>query len=40
MAKDVVVVLDYIGWKEGRGIHIVGISLGMLHAELSSPQFS
>ena len=29
MAGDVVVLLDYIGWKEERGVHVVGISLGM-----------
>lgn len=34
MARDVVVLLDYIGWKEIRGIHVVGISLGMFLAEL------
>jgi len=37
MARDVVVLLDYIGWKEGRGIHIVGVSLGgMIAQELST----
>ena len=30
MARDVVVLLDYIGWKEERGVHVVGISLGAL----------
>ena len=28
MAEDVITLLDYIGWKEERGIHIVGTSLG------------
>ncbi|KAF9792418.1 alpha/beta-hydrolase [Thelephora terrestris] len=37
MARDVVVLLDYIGWKEGRGVHVVGISLGgMIAQELST----
>jgi len=37
MAEDVVVLLDYIGWKEERGIHIVGVSLGgMIAQELST----
>jgi len=35
MAGDVVVLLDYIGWKEERGIHVVGISLGMVYPEMS-----
>ena len=29
MAGDVAVLLDYIGWKEERGVHVVGVSLGM-----------
>jgi len=37
MAGDVVVLLDYIGWKEGRGIHVVGVSLGgMIAQELAT----
>ena len=35
MARDVVALLDYVGWKEGRGIHVVGVSLGMPLAEVS-----
>lgn len=30
MAEDAVVLLDYIGWKEERGVHVVGVSMGML----------
>jgi pimeloyl-ACP methyl ester carboxylesterase len=30
MARDVVALLDYIGWEEQRDIHVVGASLGML----------
>ncbi|KAF9653124.1 alpha/beta-hydrolase [Thelephora ganbajun] len=37
MARDVVVLLDYIGWKGERGVHVVGISLGgMIAQELST----
>jgi len=36
MAGDVVVLLDYIGWKEQRGIHVVGVSLGMALPWISS----
>ncbi|KAK0502851.1 Alpha/Beta hydrolase protein [Armillaria luteobubalina] len=28
MAEDLIVLLDYIGWKEPRGLHIISISLG------------
>lgn len=35
MARDVVVLLDYVGWREERGIHIVGVSLGTLHVGLA-----
>jgi len=40
MAKDVAVLLDYIGWKEQGDIHVVGISLGMLLPIMSSFWFS
>ncbi|CDO70743.1 hypothetical protein BN946_scf184798.g58 [Trametes cinnabarina] len=33
MADDVVVLLDYIGWKEPRQIHVVGVSLGGMIAQ-------
>jgi len=37
MAGDVVVLLDYIGWKEERDVHVVGISLGgMIAQELAT----
>jgi len=37
MAGDVVVLLNYIDWKEERGVHIVGISMGgMIAQELST----
>jgi len=35
MAGDAVVLLDYIGWKEERGIHVVGVSLGTLLPRMS-----
>lgn len=28
MAEDVIALLDFIGWTERRGLHVVGISLG------------
>lgn len=28
MAEDVIALLDFVGWKEERELHIVGISLG------------
>jgi pimeloyl-ACP methyl ester carboxylesterase len=28
MAEDVIVLLDYIGWTEERGIYVVGLSMG------------
>ena len=35
MAKDVVELLDHVGWKEQRSIHVVGISMGgMISQEL------
>ncbi|TFK81695.1 alpha/beta-hydrolase [Polyporus arcularius HHB13444] len=37
MADDVVTLLDYIGWKEKRQIHVVGVSLGgMIAQEVAS----
>ncbi len=33
MADDVVTLLDYIGWKEKRQIHVVGVSLGGMIAQ-------
>ena len=33
MAADVVTLLDYIGWKEERELHVVGISLGGMIAQ-------
>ena len=33
MAADVVTLLDYIGWKEERDLHVVGISLGGMIAQ-------
>ncbi|KAI0637129.1 alpha/beta-hydrolase [Trametes polyzona] len=37
MAQDVVTLLDFVGWKEPRQIHVVGISLGgMIAQELAS----
>lgn len=28
MAEDVITLLDYVGWTEDRGVHVVGTSLG------------
>ncbi len=33
MAEDVVCLLDYVGWKEERDVHVVGISLGGMIAQ-------
>ncbi|KZV61074.1 alpha/beta-hydrolase [Peniophora sp. CONT] len=33
MAMDVIALLDYLGWSEQRGIHMVGISLGGMIAQ-------
>lgn len=36
MAEDVVVLLDFVGWKEERSVHLVGCSLGgMISQELA-----
>lgn len=38
MARDVLEVLDHIGWTEKRQLHVVGISMGgMISQELVSP---
>ncbi|THV07838.1 alpha/beta-hydrolase [Dendrothele bispora CBS 962.96] len=37
MAEDVIVLLDYVGWKEPHSIHVVGLSLGgMISQELAT----
>ncbi|KAF5366565.1 hypothetical protein D9758_008986 [Tetrapyrgos nigripes] len=37
MAEDVIVLLDYVGWKEPRSIHVVALSLGgMIAQELAT----
>jgi pimeloyl-ACP methyl ester carboxylesterase len=33
MAEDVIALLDYVGWTEKRGVHLVGISLGGMIAQ-------
>ncbi|KAI0361926.1 alpha/beta-hydrolase [Trametes cingulata] len=33
MAEDVVALLDYVGWKEPRQVHVVGVSLGGMIAQ-------
>ena len=33
MAEDTIALLDYIGWTDKRGIHVVGISLGGMIAQ-------
>jgi len=33
MAEDVVVLLNYVGWKEPRSLHVVGLSLGGMIAQ-------
>ncbi|KAK0197528.1 Alpha/Beta hydrolase protein [Armillaria mellea] len=33
MAEDLITLLDYIGWNEPRGIHIIGLSLGGMIAQ-------
>jgi pimeloyl-ACP methyl ester carboxylesterase len=33
MAKDVIAVMDYIGWTENQSIHLVGISMGGMIAQ-------
>lgn len=33
MAEDVLILLDYVGWTEPRGLHVVGISMGGMIAQ-------
>jgi hypothetical protein len=33
MAEDVIVLLDFIGWKDARSINVIGISLGGMIAQ-------
>ena len=33
MAKDVIVLLSFIGWTDRRSVHVVGISLGGMIAQ-------
>lgn len=39
MAEDVVTLVDYLGWKEERQLHVVGISLGGM-ISLGTPSLS
>jgi pimeloyl-ACP methyl ester carboxylesterase len=36
MAEDVIVLLDFLGWKEKRSLHLVGQSLGGMIAQGAS----
>jgi pimeloyl-ACP methyl ester carboxylesterase len=33
MAKDVIVLLDFVGWNERRSLHVVGLSMGGMIAQ-------
>lgn len=41
MAKDVIELLDHVGWTQSRSVHVVGISMGgMIAQELVSDSTS
>lgn len=33
MARDVIELLNFVGWKDDRSIHVVGLSLGGMIAQ-------
>jgi len=40
MAQDVITLLDFLGWKDPRSIHVIGVSLGGMISQGVCPPYT